>query len=68
MYLDGSLVNSFIFVKPVLRELKRQNSGLLTQVNYSEKNTFGGLKGRSLNTGGIFPSNTYTARPVCWRE
>ena len=42
-------------VKPVLTDLSRdwKKCGLLTQVNYSEKCTFEGLKGRSLNTGGL---------------
>ena len=30
-----------------------KTGGLLTQVHYSEKCTFGGLKGLSLNTGGL---------------
>ena len=34
--------------------LSLKTGGLLTQVNYSgEKKSFGGLKGRSLNTGGL---------------
>ena len=47
-------------VEPVLRDCSRdkkmwslKTDGLLTQVNYSEKWTFGGLKGWSLNTGGL---------------
>ena len=30
-----------------------KEGGFLTQVNYREKRTFGGLKGLSLKTGGI---------------
>ena len=30
-----------------------KEGGLSTQVNYREKCTFGGLKGRSLNAGGL---------------
>ena len=48
-------------VKPVYKDLSRdpkkwslETGGLLTQVNYSENCTFGTLKGRFFNIGGLY--------------
>ena len=43
-------------VKPALRDCSRDQENVvvkLTLVNYSEKCAFGGLKGQSLDTGGL---------------
>ena len=50
-------VNTYMYIYSqtcLKRPLKGQKkSGLLTQVNYSDKCTFGGLKGQFLSAGGL---------------
>ena len=50
-------ISKLITAKPVLRDHSKmkkwsyKTDGLLSQAHYSEKCTFGGMKGWSLNTG-----------------